>query len=99
MKLYDIAHSRAGDKGNISTLSLIPYNESDYEFLCIEITVEKVRQHMEGIVLGDIVRYDMPNVSALLFICHDALATGVTTSLRSDIHGKALSYKLLDMEI
>ena len=99
MKLYDIAHSRAGDKGNISTLSLIPYNESDYEMLCQKVTVEKVKRHLKGIVLGEIIRYEMPNISSLLFVCQDALAGGVTTSLRMDTHGKALSYKLLDMDI
>lgn len=99
MKLYDIAHSRAGDKGNISTLSLIPYNESDYEMLCKKATVEKVKKHFSGIISGEIIRYEMPNISSLLFVCNDALAGGVTTSLRMDTHGKTLSYKLLDMEI
>lgn len=99
MKLYDIAHSRAGDKGNISTLSLIPYKESDYEILCEKITVERVKKHFEGIILGDIIRYEMPNVSALLFVCQEALAGGVTTSLRIDTHGKTLSYVLLEMKI
>ncbi|MEZ4904220.1 MAG: hypothetical protein R2822_21945 [Spirosomataceae bacterium] len=99
MKLYDIAHSRAGDKGNISTLSLIPYNEEDYAMLCEKVTVERVKQHFQGIILGDIIRYEMPNVSALLFVCQEALAGGVTTSLRLDTHGKTLSYKLLEMEV
>ena len=66
MKLYDIAHSRAGDKGNISTLSLIPYDEKDYEMLCLQVTVEKVKTHLKDIVLGDIVRYELPNISSLL---------------------------------
>ena len=99
MKLYDIAHSRAGDKGNISTLSLIPYNENDFELLCQKVSVEKVKNHFLGIIKGEIIRYEMPNISSLLFVCQDALAGGVTTSLRMDTHGKALSYKLLDMEI
>jgi hypothetical protein len=99
MKLYDIAHSRAGDKGNVSTLSLIPYNESDYEMLCEKVTAEKVKKHFDSIVLGEVIRYEMPNVSALLFVCQEALAGGVTTSLRIDTHGKTLSYHLLEMEI
>jgi hypothetical protein len=99
MKLYDIAHSRAGDKGNISTLSLIPFNEKDYEWLCRILTVEKVKIHLKDIVLGDIIRYEIPNISALLFVCYDALMGGVTTSLAMDTHGKALSYALLEMEI
>lgn len=99
MKLYDIAHSRAGDKGNISTLSLIPYDERDYERLCQKVTVERVKKHLKDIVSGEIVRYEMPNISSLLFVCPDALLTGVTTSLAIDTHGKALSYALLEMEI
>ncbi|WP_028524571.1 AtuA-related protein [Runella limosa] len=99
MKLYDIAHSRAGDKGNTSTLSLIPYDVKDYELLCKEVTVERVKEHLKNIVSGEIVRYELPNISSLLFVCQDALLTGVTTSLAVDTHGKALSYALLEMEI
>ena len=47
MKLYDIAHSRAGDKGNTLTLSLIPYDESNYEALCREATAERVKEHLK----------------------------------------------------
>jgi hypothetical protein len=99
MKLYEIAHSRAGDKGNISTLSLIPFKEQDYEWLCQVVTVEKVQAHFKGIILGKILRYEMPNIAALLFVCHDALAGGVTTSLAMDAHGKTFSSVLLEMEI
>ncbi|MEQ9378883.1 MAG: hypothetical protein RIG68_27080 [Imperialibacter sp.] len=99
MKLYDIAHSRAGDKGNTSTLSLIPYDETDYPMLCEKVTVQAVSKHMEGIVNGKIIRYEMPNVSSLLFVCEKALLSGVTTSLALDAHGKSLSSALLEMEI
>jgi hypothetical protein len=99
MKLYEIAHSRAGDKGNTLTLSLIPYNESDYPMLCEKVTVEKVKKHFEGIVSGEIVRYELSNIASLLFVCQKALLGGVTTSLAMDTHGKTLSYALLEMEI
>lgn len=99
MKLYDIAHSRAGDKGNTLTLSLIPYQEADFELLCAKVTAEKVKQHLKDIVAGNIVRYELPNIAALLFVCDQALLGGVTTSLAIDTHGKTLSYALLEMEI
>jgi hypothetical protein len=99
MKLNEIAHSRAGDKGNISTLSLIPYKESDYTFLVQTITVERVKEHFKGIILGEIIRYELPKIASLLFVCEEALDTGVTSSLLSDPHGKALSFALLEMEI
>ncbi|AYQ31924.1 hypothetical protein [Runella sp. SP2] len=99
MKLHQIAHSRAGDKGNTSTLSLIPFDAKNYEFLCEKVTVERVKEHLKDIVSGEIVRYELPNISSLLFVCQDALLTGVTTSLAIDTHGKALSYALLEIEI
>ncbi len=99
IKLYELAHSRAGDKGNTLTLSLIPFNESDFEMFCTQITVEKVKKHLNGIVLGKIIRYELPNIASLLFVCEKALMGGVTTSLAMDTHGKTLSYALLEMEI
>ncbi|SHG41790.1 hypothetical protein SAMN04488109_0168 [Chryseolinea serpens] len=99
MKLYDIAHSRAGDKGNTLTLSLIAYHEKDYPLLCEKVTAEKVKEHLKEIAKGDIIRYELPNIASLLFVCYDALGGGVTTSLRMDAHGKTLSYALLEMKI
>lgn len=99
MKLYNIAHSRAGDKGNTLTLSLIPYQETDYDLLCNQVTAERVKTHLKDIVAGEIIRYELPNIHSLLFVCQQALMGGVTTSLAMDTHGKALSYALLEMEI
>jgi hypothetical protein len=99
MKLFDIAHSRAGDKGNTLMLSLIPFNESDYNMLLDKVTVEIVKSHLKEIVRGEIVRFELSNISSLLFVCNDALSGGVTTSLALDTHGKTLSYALLEMEI
>ncbi|UFH55786.1 hypothetical protein [Spirosoma sp. KNUC1025] len=99
IKLYDIAHSRAGDKGNTLTLSLIPYKSDDYATLRDQVTSEAVRNHLQAIVAGDITRYELPNLPALQFVCQQALTGGVTTSLTIDTHGKSLSYALLEMWI
>ena len=99
VKLYDLAHSRAGDKGNTLTLSLIPYNADDYPLLHDRVTAEAVRHHLRDIVAGDVTRYELPNLPALQFVCQQALTGGVTTSLTMDTHGKSLSYALLEMEI
>jgi len=98
-KLYEIAHSRAGDKGNTLILSLIPFDEKDYELLRTSVTVEKVKQHFKDVIHGEIIRYELANISALQFVCQQALAGGVTTSLVMDTHGKTMSYALLEMEI
>ena len=99
IKLYDIAHSRAGDKGNTLTLSLIPYKAEDYPLLAAQVTAEAVKNHLHAIVAGDVFRYELPNLPALQFVCQQALTGGVTTSLTMDTHGKSLSYALLEMWI
>jgi hypothetical protein len=98
-KLHDIAHCRAGDKGNTAILSLIAYREDDFELLAERVTVDAVARQLGGIVLGSIRRYELPQLWALQFVCEDALAGGVTTSLALDAHGKSLSFALLEMEI
>ena len=99
MKLYEIAHSRTGDKGNISNLSLIAYDPKDYEMLKEKVTPEKVKEHFKGMVKGDVVRYELPNIYALNFVMQAALGGGVRRSLSVDMHGKGFSSYLLDMEI
>ncbi len=99
MKLWEIAHSRTGDKGNISNVSLIAYKAEDFEMLKQVVTPERVKEHFKGIVKGEVVRYELPNIHALNFVMYAALGGGVTRSLSVDMHGKSLSSYLLDMEI
>ena len=72
MKLWEIAHSRTGDKGNISNVSLIAYDAKDYEMLKKEVTPERVKEHFKGMVHGDVVRYELPNIHALNFVMYAA---------------------------
>ncbi|HHV79860.1 MAG TPA: hypothetical protein GXX40_09690 [Firmicutes bacterium] len=99
MKLREIAHSRAGDKGNICNVSLICYDPKDYELIKSKVTAERVKEFFKGIVEGEVVRYEVPSIAALNFVMHGALAGGVTRSLRLDLHGKSLSSALLELEI
>ena len=99
IKLYQVAHSRSGDKGNILNLSLIPYNEEDYYWIREEVTEEKVKQHFKDIIKGKVIRYELPSIKALNFVCYKALSGGVTVTLSLDAHGKTLSSIFLDMEI
>ncbi|NMB07274.1 MAG: hypothetical protein GX981_02655 [Tissierellia bacterium] len=99
MKLKEIAHSRTGDKGNISNISLIVYNEEDYKLIEEKVTAEKVKEWFQDIVKGEVVRYELPKLGALNFVMYEALGGGVTRSLSIDKHGKSLSAALLEMEI
>lgn len=99
MKLWEIAHSRTGDKGDISNVSLIAYRAEDYATLCEKVTPERVKEHFKGMVKGEVVRYELPNIHALNFVMYAALGGGVTRSLSVDMHGKGFSSYLLDMDI
>ncbi len=99
VQLRQIAHSRTGDKGDAANLSLIPYRDEDYNLLCREVTVERVRELFQGLCKGEIVRYEVPGIPALNFVLKAALGGGVTKSLALDAHGKSYSSLLLSMEI
>ena len=99
MLLRDIAHTRTGDKGNRSTLSVIAYDKKDFALLEKQLTPERVKEHYAGIVHGPVERYSLPQLGALNFVMHQALGGGVTRSLALDAHGKCLSAKLLSLVI
>lgn len=97
--LRDLAHTRAGDKGDISCLSVIAHRPEDFAVLERHVTAERVRAHFAELVHGDVQRYVLPQLGALNFVLHGALAGGVTRSLALDAHGKSLSSALLTLEI
>jgi len=99
MKLWEIAHSRTGAKGNISNVSLIVYKKEDFEKVKNAVTADAVKKHFKDIVQGEVSRYELPEVCALNFVMQGALGGGVTRSLAMDKHGKCLSSYLLEMEI
>jgi hypothetical protein len=99
MKLRELAHSRTGDKGDISNISVIVYKMEDYELVRREVTAERVKAWFEGVVGGDVVRYELPKIGALNFVMQKALGGGVTRSLAIDMHGKSLSSALLELDI
>lgn len=98
-RLHELAHCRAGDKGDTLTLALVAYREEDYALLAERVTAQAVKAHLAHLVRGEVRRYELPGLGALQFVCERALDTGVTTSLALDPHGKTLSYALLEMEI
>ena len=97
--LRELAHSRTGDKGDTSNISLIAYEAADYPLLVRYVTAERVRAHFADIVRGDVTRYELPRLGALNFVLREALGGGVTRSLALDAHGKSLSSALLSMEV
>ncbi len=99
MKLRDIAHSRTGDKGDISNMSLIAFDQTKYELIEKYVSAARVKAHFVGVVRGEVIRYLLPNLGAMNFVMKQALGGGVTRSLALDAHGKCLSSVLLSMDI
>jgi len=99
MLLRHIAHTRTGDKGNTSVISVIAYDRRNYPVIERLLSAERVRAFYAGIVHGAVQRYELPQLGALNFVLHDALGGGVTRSLALDAHGKCLSSALLAMPI
>ncbi len=99
MKLYEIAHSRTGDKGDISNISVIAYDMKDYEYLKEHVTAERVKSFFKDVVKGEVVRYELPEIGALNFVMDKALGGGVTRSLNLDAHGKCLCSYLGEMTV
>jgi hypothetical protein len=99
VKLRELAHARSGDKGDILNISLIPYDDKNYDILKEKVTTEKVKELFGDLVQGDVKRYEVEGIKAFNFVLYQALDGGVTQSLRLDKHGKTLSFLLLDMDI
>ena len=99
VQLRQVAHARAGDKGDTSILSVFPLDDADYDWLSRELTAERVAAHFGPEFAGEVRRFEVPLVQGLQFVCRQALAGGVTTSLALDTHGKTLSSRLLALEL
>ncbi|MBS7700671.1 MULTISPECIES: hypothetical protein [unclassified Chelatococcus] len=99
MRLRQLAHARSGDKGDISQISVIAFDEAAFDVIRAEITVDAVRAHFGPIARGKIERFELPHLGILNFVLHEALSSGVTRSLALDPHGKCLGSLLLDLSI
>jgi hypothetical protein len=99
MKLREIAYARSGDKGDVSNICVFPYNTDDWPEIKKQLTVEQVRAKFGSLVRGDIVRYEVESLRGLNFVLYQALAGGVSISLRTDPHGKSFQSLMLDIDL
>ncbi len=99
IRLIEIAHARSGDKGDTANVGVIARKEEYYPLLAKYLTVDRVARHFEGIALGGVERYELPNLWALNFLLHGALGGGGTVSLKLDAQGKTLASAMLRLEL
>lgn len=99
IKLHEIAHARAGDKGNISNVSVWAYDPGDYLLIKEQLTAERIKRAFPDLIQGAVVRYELDHLHGLNFVLGDALEGGVNTSLGLDSHGKSWSFLVLGLEV
>jgi hypothetical protein len=97
--LLALAHARSGDKGDTANVGVIARRPAFYPVIERQVTAKRVAAHFRGMITGDVVRYELPNLGALNFLLHGALGGGGTVSLKTDAQGKVYSTALLRMEI
>ena len=95
VKLHEIAHARAGDKGNTSNISVWVYDPGDYELVKEQLTAERIKVAYPELIRGEVRRYTLDHLHGLNFVLEQALEGGVNTSLNLDSHGKSWSYLIL----
>ena len=95
LPVHAIAHARAGDKGDVSNISLIAYLDNGWDLINNLVTEDKIQSIFKRLGSTKVDRYQLPNLKALNFVIHSVLGGGVNSSLRLDRHGKTLSSHLL----
>lgn len=97
--LREIAHARAGDKGNTSNVAVFAKRPEHWPVLREQVTAEAVARALSGLVTGEVTRYEVESLHALNFVMTGALEGGVNASLNLDSHGKSWSYLVLAMPV
>ncbi|MBV2160323.1 hypothetical protein EUC41_03115 [Achromobacter denitrificans] len=97
--LYRLGHSRSGDKGDISNLSLIAWDPECYAVLEAQATEARVAAWFAYRHPRRVTRYLVPTLHAMNFVLEGVLDGGVNDALNLDTHGKSLSFRLLDMTV
>lgn len=95
----DIAHARAGDKGNTSNVNIWVYDPADFELLKRTVTPERIKKEFPNLVRGPVKRYVIEHLHGLNIVMSEALEGGVNASLNLDSHGKSFSYLILGLTL
>jgi len=97
--LHDIAHARAGDKGNRSNVSLFVHDHRDYPAIKTQVTPERLKAAFPELLVGRVQRFEIDHLFGLNFVMDQALEGGVNQSLNLDAHGKSWSFLVLGLTV
>jgi len=99
ISLHQLAHARAGDKGERLNVALFAYEAGHYAALLEQVTEERVLALFSHRGASRVRRYPLPNLAGMNFVIDDVLQGGVNGALNLDGHGKTLSFLLLSLEV
>ena len=99
LPLYQLAHGRAGDKGNTSNISVIAWDSACFALLVEQLTEARVAQWFGYRHPTKVTRHVLPKLEAMNFVLEGVLDGGVNDALNLDTHGKGLSFWMLDLPI
>ena len=97
--LRELAHARAGDKGDRSNVAVFVYDPKHYGAVKAQLTPERLKTEFCRLLRGPIRRFALDHLGALNFVMDEALEGGVNQSLNLDAHGKSWSFLLLGLEV
>ncbi|MDR3617751.1 MAG: enoyl-CoA hydratase-related protein [Paludisphaera borealis] len=99
VRLGELAHTRSGDKGDGSNIGVVARDPAAFQWLRDRLTPEAVADHLRGLGVGRVQRFELPNLLAFNFVIEHALGGGASRSLRLDSQGKALGTALLELRL
>jgi hypothetical protein len=97
--LIALAYARSGDKGDTSNIGIIARRPEWLALLQAQVTEEAVADHLAHLVRGKVLRYALPGIHAMNFVCTEALDGGGMASLRNDPLGKGMGQVLLTLPV
>ena len=97
--LNDIACARSGDKGANSNVGLVFKNKDLYDWAISNITEDLIKDYFKSVVIGRVIRYELPNINSFNFILYNSLRGGGSDTLINDAQGKTHGQIILMMEV
>lgn len=94
-----IAIARSGDKGDTANIGVIAIAEEAYPVIVKEVTAPRIKKYFNKICLGEVERFELPNLGALNFLLHESLGGGGTVSLMLDAQGKTFAASVMGLEV
>lgn len=97
--LLRLAVARSGDKGDDANIGVIARKPEYLPYLRAALTPERVADWFSHVLLGEVIRYDLPGIGGLNFVLKNALGEGGMASLNVDVQGKTYAQQMLAMAV